>query len=737
MRKSTVFTLIALVVVHFICLDMVAGQSGNNEIFAPMASSRVFVDGVLSEEIWQQATMATGFMLNFPNDSAQASAQTSVAIAFDQENIYVGAVCEILSGHSPTATTLKRDFGDSNDDFFAVALEPYGDGANGFYFAISPMGVMTEALISDGSNLNTGWDNRWKGQVTVSDSSWTVEMAIPLKTLRFKSGTKEMGINFTRNNISNNERSTWVRVPINFRMQSLAFNGDVHFEQSLQSPGTNISLIPYVTSKLSKQHYSDDVKVDTTSNYTWSAGGDAKIAISPSLNLDLTINPDFSQVEVDRQVTNLDRFEIFFPERRQFFLENEDLFARFGFSKIRPFFSRRIGIGTDSTTNTIVQNPILFGARLSGKLSPDLRVGLLNIQTAQDDVKGLSPNNYTVAAAQYKVFARSNIGAIVVNRTNASDLSDYTRVAGLDYNLQSHDGRWWGKFYAHKAFLPNSNGDAITHASFLRYRGRNWTMAWNHEYVDSDYQINDIGYVKRQPHWRLEPNISYNWFPAKSENINRVTVTLAHDLYTKLNWSEITDYRTQAGINILFKSRSSFSASADRNYIEIINDPFNPTGSDSAFAVGSRHRFAGVSTGLNSAPGRKLRYSFNARYAEFYSGTLGRVGGSIGYQLQPYGAIGITAQYNKIDLPEEDGFQDAELMLIGLSMNVSFTKSVFLSSFVQYNNQTNNINHNTRLQWRFAPVSDFYIVYSENYTSSDLDTKNRALVVKFTYWLNM
>ena len=228
------------------------------------------------------------------------------------------------------------------------------------------------------------------------------------------------------------------------------------------------------------------------------AGTDVKIAISTSLNLDLTINPNFAQVEVDEQVTNLDRFELFFPERRQFFLENSDLFAKFGYNKVRPFFSRRIGL----------ESPIIAGARLSGKLNQDWRLGLMNISTAKEDSISLPAQNYTVAALQRRVFARSNIAAIFINRQaiNFDDMTfentdqerhEYNRLIGIDYNLASANNLWTGKFILHKSFTPRvSGGNDYAHGVKLNYSSQTFEAEWNHELVGEDFNA-EVGFIPR------------------------------------------------------------------------------------------------------------------------------------------------------------------------------------------------------------------------------------------------
>ena len=236
------------------------------------------------------------------------------------------------------------------------------------------------------------------------ENQWIGEMAIPFKSIRYKSGSKEWGINFSRLDLKANEKSAWAPVPRQFPSVSLAYTGVLVWDEAPPIQKNNISLIPYVLG------YADEEKS------TFKIGGDAKFSLTPSLNLDLTINPDFSQADVDQQVTNLDRFELFFPERRQFFIENADLFANFGYSTIRPFFSRRIGLGT----------PIQAGARLSGNIDNNWRVGLMNIQTQENEDIGLPQQNFSVFTLQRKVQARSNINLMLVNKESFKD-SDFSK----------------------------------------------------------------------------------------------------------------------------------------------------------------------------------------------------------------------------------------------------------------------------------------------------------------------
>ncbi|MBK6946952.1 MAG: hypothetical protein IPH16_01730 [Haliscomenobacter sp.] len=229
------------------------------------------------------------------------------------------------------------------------------------------------------------------------DGYWLGEFAIPLKSLRYNEGSVLWNVKIYRIDSEYGERSVWPQTPRQFPILNLAYINKLAWEEPLPKPGGNMVAIPFFSA-----NYSEDRLDGQGIGRDASFGGDAKIGLGPSLNLDLTVNPDFSHVEVDQQVTNLDRFEIFFPERRQFFLENADLFGNFGTQRLRPFFSRRIGVARDEETGQNVQNPIYFGARLSGKMGGNTRVGLLSMQTAKDAAIGRPSVNYTVAAIQQK-----------------------------------------------------------------------------------------------------------------------------------------------------------------------------------------------------------------------------------------------------------------------------------------------------------------------------------------------
>jgi hypothetical protein len=419
----SVFSLACL----FLNVQLVAQTSPKSNAFAFKLEKPITLDGVLDEEIWKDAEGWNGdFMQYFPSDTSLSNYPTRVKVAFDDTNLYLAAIMENGGPRKYVSTSLRRDYRGEQNDGVSFVFDTFNDGTNAFQFGVNPYGVQREALLANGGSkqddLNLAWDNKWFSEAKMMENHWQVEIIIPLSSLRFNDGVKNWNVNFYRIDSQIGERSTWAPIPRNFSIISTAFMRKMIFEEPLVKKGANISLIPYVAGRTSKNFLEN-----SSEGLRPAVGGDAKIGIGPAMNLDLTFNPDFSQVEVDQQVTNLDRFEIFFPERRQFFLENGDLFDSFGQTRSRPFFSRRIGVDIDSATGQNVQSKIIYGARISGKLSEKWRVGAMNMQTATDTDAGIAGKNFTVFALQRKLFERSNVGLIYVNKESL-DLGESKQV---------------------------------------------------------------------------------------------------------------------------------------------------------------------------------------------------------------------------------------------------------------------------------------------------------------------
>jgi len=723
--KYVAFFLLTVVV----SIQIVNAQKINSKYVLPIreAIDPIIIDGLPNEMSWQDAAVTSDFHMVLPMDTSLSKARTKVSMTYDNEAIYLLAICydDLPGGY--IVESLRRDFSFGANDNFLVFIDPFDDMTNGFTFGANAAGAQWDGMMFGGSDVNLNWDNKWSSKVTNYDDKWIFECRVPFKTIRYKKGIKAWGINFSRLDLKLNEKSAWAPVPRQFPTASLAYTGILQWDKTPPDPGVNISVIPYGLMK-----YAKDNAQDGSEKTNWDAGFDAKASITPSLNLDLTVNPDFSQVEVDRQVTNLSRFELFFPERRQFFLENSDLFADFGMRSIRPFFSRRIGL----------DSPLQFGARLSGKVNKDWRIGVMDVQTSAVDSIGKPVQNFAVAAVQRQVFARSNIAAIFINKESinhspipedSSAYSIYNRNLGLEYNLASANNFWTGKFMYHRSFSPDKSANTYTHASSLNYRRKRISVEWRHEYVGENYTA-EVGFVPRNKYYNFNPEVSYSFFPKRVGKVIRHGPFGAIEYYTDDEFST-TDHESYVGYGIDFLNRSEFRVWVSNDYVMLLDD-FDPTNTDGEqLPAGSDYHWNATGFRYESSPRNLLTYAVSSRFGGYYNGSRLFLSASAGYRFQPIATINLDIAYNSIELPKP--YKSTDLWLISPRLDLTFTNSLFFTTFLQYNSQADNININSRFQWRFKPASDFYIVYTENYLPQDFSSKSRALVLKLTYWYNI
>jgi hypothetical protein len=724
----------------FLSLQLAGQTKSLPNAFAFKLKEPIVLDGILDEAIWKDEEGWNGnFMQYFPSDTSVSNYPSRVKVAFDDTNLYLAAIMENKGPRKYVSTSLRRDFRGEQNDGISFVFDTFNDLTNAFQFGVNPYGVQREALLANGGSraedLNLAWDNKWYSEAKIMENHWQVEVIIPLSTLRFKEGAQNWNVNFYRIDSHSGERSTWAPIPRNIPIITTAFLRKMIFEEPLQKKGANISLIPYVAGRTSKNFLEN-----SSESLTPAVGGDAKIGIGPAMNLDLTFNPDFSQVEVDQQVTNLDRFEIFFPERRQFFLENGDLFDSFGQPRSRPFFSRRIGVDIDSATGQNVQSKIIYGARLSGKLNENWRVGAMNMQTATDEDAGIVGKNFTVLALQRKVFERSNIGLIYVNKESLAldeyqqvfDPTAYNRLLGVDYNLNSANGKWTGKVFYHRTFESVKVDKPYSFNAYLLYNDLHWNWTFSIQDVGKSYNP-EVGFVPRSDFKRINPDLTYLFYP-KSKLINRHGPKLEFEGL----WNETlgtTDRDINLGYIVRFNSLAELEITQRNRYVYLFSN-FDPTRSGGApLAAGTDYSYQNVLVEYRSNPRKKLNVGVIGEFGEYFTGSIQRITSQTGLRLGYLANISMNFNYARIRLPQPQ--RDADLILVGPRIDLTLTKDLFWTTFVQYNSQIDNMNINTRIQWRYAPVSDFFLVYTDNYFPGDFLPKQRSLVFKLNYWLNL
>ncbi|HEY5825313.1 MAG TPA: DUF5916 domain-containing protein [Cyclobacteriaceae bacterium] len=730
-RLHLVNNLKAILFISFCFIGiLVSAQKKNAAYQLPIqkTSVPVKIDGSVEDEAWKVAAVAKDFFMIFPMDTSAARVKTEVMMSYDEQHLYLIAINYHLLPGPYMVESLRRDFSFGKNDNFLLFMDPFDDQTNGFSFGANAAGAQWDGIMYEGGKVDLSWDNKWTSKVTNYDDRWVFEAAIPFKSIRFKKGITQWGINFSRLDLKTTEKSGWAPVPRQFPSASLAYTGTLMWDQPPPSVGPNVSVIPYALGGTSKNY-----EKDTPVEYRKDFGADVKIGVTSSLNLDLTINPDFSQVDVDRQVTNLDRFELFFPERRQFFLENGDLFGNFGYSTIRPFFSRRIGLNA----------PIQFGARLSGRINKNWRIGVMDMQTAKVDSVGLPSQNFSVISIQRRVFARSNIALLVVNKdainyTPSSDpevpvYNSYNRNIGMEYNLASSNNIWTGKAMVLKSFSPDKSGHDITHAANLTYFSRKWNLTWQHEYVGKNY-VAEVGYVPRTGYIRTFPQASYLMFPTGGKIVSHGPILTSSYFFNES--FKRTDNETIALYKVTFRTQAFITGWVGNAYVKLLK-PFDPTNSGKdTLATGTEHQWNAFGMDYVSKPQRLFTSAISWRYGGYYAdGTRFTFTSEFGYRFQPYVSVTLSSSYNDIRLP--DPWNKTTFWLIGPRLDVTLTNKLFFTAFGQYNEQLKNVNLNTRLQWRYKPASDLFIVYTDNYLPENFAVKTRALVLKLTYWLSI
>jgi len=724
---------ITFLLLAFVCFTVTAQ---NKRVDVKYISEKITIDASLDESAWQLAAPATNFWQYFPTDTAQAKNQSEIKFLYTDKTLYVGIKVNSI-GDDYIVPSLRRDFRAGGSDNITLMFDTFNDGTNAFLFGTNPEGVRREALVSGGGRelrgFTTSWDTKWQGETKQYEGYYVCEWAIPMSAFKFKEGETRWRFNSYQFDTQGNERNTWIQIPQNQFIFNLAYMGDMVFEKPLAGSKSPISIVPYVN-VLAGQDFEED---DTFSEFK--VGGDAKFTIGNSLNLDVTLNPDFSQVEVDQQVTNLTRFEVNLPERRQFFIENSDLFADFGNSRdANPFFSRRIGIATD-TSDTSIQNDIIAGVRLSGKLNNNFRVGLLNMQTSDDAKNEIGGNNNTVLALQHKLFSRSNLSFVFINRQNTSNEAfiasedEYNRVVGVDYNLANADNSWNGKFFAHKSFTPFIESDDYAAGVRLQRNSTHWRIRASGVFVGRDFN-SDLGFIRRKDLFKLDPQAEYLIFPKKGF-INRHTFTLLPIIsWRPLLDFQLADYNFVARWNSELKNTGRIGVSIFNEYTYLF-DEFDPSRNDGIpLPTNSEYYYSSMRLEYRSDSRKTFSYNIRPQFGQFFNGEIVTLQGDVNWRFQPHFNLSVRARYDKINLPEP--FSDNAIWLVGPRIDITFNKSLFWNTFVQYSSNQENLGINSRLQWRFAPLSDLFLVYNDNYFSGDVFAPRfRTINLKITYWL--
>ena len=734
-----------------ITLSLSAQNSTNKtdfQIHIKKTTALMKVDGDLSESAWTDAEKVRSFRVHYPQNGDSTKLATEAQLTYDEHFIYVGFTG--FDDGKYVVQSLKRDVNFWSSDAMEVMFDPVEQQVNGVLFGVNTEGVQSEGLLA-GDDPDWAWDNKWFSAVRKSADRWTVEMAIPFKSLRYDPKKTTWSVNFIRNAVENGSQYyTWTKVPQQFDGISLAFMGTLVWDAPPPLEKSNVALTPYIGGGVSKD-FIDKTPIEGVT----SAGLDAKVALTSSLNLDATVNPDFSQIEVDQQVTNLSRFNVIFPERRTFFLENSDILTQFGIPPARPFFSRRIGLDEDNQTV-----PILYGLRLSGNVTPSVRINAFNMHTKISDKN--DGNNYSAAAIQKSFWGRSYVKAGFLNRQGFSKFepnkADYGRNLLLATSLRSPNNQWevWGEYQ--KSFKKGITTDNNYGSTGFEYRNNNWGLIQDFTHVGTNYYA-DMGNLNRINNYdavrdstiRLGFTHSFTRLEYAKRPKNNPIAEHAAGFENYIVWNPdgtLNEWTNQWKYSLTHRNTASVNFQIDR---VTSNVPFPFSFSDDNTFIFGKYNYTSGNIELQSDRRKTLSGSLQYTGGQFYNGSQVGLSASATIRIQPWGRFSLKANWNRINLPARDPSVSGitTLLLVSPKSEISFNRNVHWTTFFQFNTQANNFNINSRLQWRFRPMSDFFLVYTDNYFAADerdvnrnllysrLDKKNRALVCKLTYWLNL
>jgi len=724
--------------VVFVLLSPALWSQGPNTLVRPSMHAIVIeqapdIDGeVLNDALWQTIEPITRMIQIKPDQGHPASESTEVRIAYTPGTFYLSVVCHDAEPDKLVVADARRDASLDDTDSFLFILDTYNDGQNGFLFGTNSLGVEYDGQVDNegqgnfsnnrqqrgvigGFNLN--WDASWTVKAQVGDYGWSAEFAIPLSTLRFTAGENQTwGVNFQRNIRKNNEVAYWAPLPLTFDIKRLSLAGKLH-GLNLKNPG-NLKVIPYVLGEVSKDFEADEPVTD----YRVDAGFDIKYSITPSLTLDLTYNTDFAQVEVDNEQVNLDRFNLFFPEKRPFFLENAGQFSIGSPGEVDLFFSRRIGI---SEEGSVV--PIIGGARLSGKIK-DTYVGFLSMFTEDlvTEDENIETTNYTMVRVNHQFAERSTIGAAFMNRQSMGGLADelmptnpheYNRTFAFDGRMGIGKKAQLSGFYS-QTRTPGISDDQYSFNFKANYRWNGWIL--NAEYTEVAENFNpEMGFLLRKS-YRKPEFLIFKTIRAKEGNKLKLLENRPHVSYRSYwnfdgfletsflhidnHWVWRSGLEVHTGINI-----TTEGVTED---FEIFEDIIVPAGS---------YDHAEAALVFRTNPSKNVYISTRHILGGSFGGTRYINSGTLGVRIGDRFNSEYSVQQNNFDLP--GGKFSATVF--GARLSYSFTPRIFTQGLIQYNSVSDIWSANVRFGW-LQQANTF------NQVNGDGTINNRSLTIKYS-----
>jgi hypothetical protein len=706
---------------------------GHLVVRAQRAPERLIIDGRLDEPVYMQYRPAGGFVQFEPRYNEPATEQTDVWVFFDDHAIYIALRCFDSHPEQWSSIDLRRDTPvTSQGETVSVALDTFNDQRNGFTFGVNPEGGINDSAITNERDSNRDWNTIWETRTARFDGGWSAEMSIPFKSIRYSQGEQIWGINVRRVVRWKNETSYLSQVPQGG--QNAALFGLFRFS----SAASLVGLVAPPASRLFevKPYAISSVKTDLGADAPFSnktnasLGVDAKVGLTRGLTADLTYNTDFAQVEEDEQQVNLTRFSLFFPEKREFFLEGQGIFAFGGATQRRtgnpgevpiPFFSRRIGINDEGRLV-----PILGGGRVTGRVG-QYSVGLVNIQTKEDHLSGQSSTNFSVVRARRDILRRSNVGFIFVNRSSNGARRSANQTYGADAIFSFFENLNVNTYVA-RTLTPELRGNDRSYRLQLEYNADTYGVILEDMEVGEHFNP-EAGYVRRNNIHRNIGNVRFSPRPASSAIVRKYNFSGGIDQYVRATDGLLETRVTDGSFGIEFQNSDELSVQLLAN-VEELTENYEVFGGVE-IPVG-HYQFNSVFAEYELGPQHRVSGRASYEYGGFFGGTKHTVGFSRA-RAEPVANLFVEPgiSLNWVDLPQ--GRFVAKVLTSRIVY--TFTPRTFVSALVQYNSNNDTLGVNARLRWEYRPGSELFVVYSDGRDTVERGfprLESRALTVKVT-----
>lgn len=690
------------------------------ELRATRAAPSPVVDGRLDEPVWARAPLASAFVQAEPRQGDAATEATDVRVVFDDRYLYVGVVCHDSAGEADLRVRdLRRDFDEATDDFFGIAIDGVQDGRSAMVFRVNPRGALRDQQTVDGGLADVDFDAVWMARTSRDERGWTAELAIPWETLRYREGHGTWNVNFQRMHRRKNESSgwsPWPRVMQPFRMD---YAGRLTGLQP-PPPGRNLRLQPYALGDATRS----DTAGGRVERETARVGTDLKWAVTSNAVLDLTVNPDFGQTDVDRQVVNLTRFSVFFPERRQFFLENRGVFFTGNGGRFEPFFSRRIGL--DAAGEPI---PIHAGARLSMRSAGHAFGALAASQGGEGTGADFGVVRYV------KNFSGQNrVGGIVAARHDRDGESNV--VTGVD-GFWRMSSTAFVRGTVTQSATSGQGGEGVGGYIWIANDTNRGYFGYISELVTRGYDAQS-GFVVRNDYIRISPAVVMDWRPSwRPRFVRRIQPGFTLEHFIDPRGGAVQEgFLSLRPFTLQFENGGLLQYAALPNW-QRLRAPFRPVPGVSV-APGAYDYLRHAIT-LQTDPSARVAFRVEGQTGGYFDGTLQTWRGVL--QATPDPRVAINADYTVNRLDRVGGLRAAlTTHLLGVETRLATTPRLQLVSFVQWNTVARQLTANARLAWEYRPLSFFTIVYNDR---SPVDGRgvvtaapfsSRQLLVKLT-WL--